>query len=490
MKIVKNFTKQITRCQFFFTSTFAYVLPACLLFYTIPVNSFVLTAHQEQHDNNAVRLTIHVKPAPHELIYQDKILLSVDHPDIILSPYKIHNKPTLSYDPQLHENVQVFNKNFTIKLTVTQTHQNTSFNTAHLHVTMASNQHNAPQEELILLKFSTEQKNKTNIQEPTQIYKKTALSSCTTSDTTQKNYIVASHTESVLKKISTLKNNLQNKFSSTESIALKLLLAFLLGLLLSMTPCIYPMIPITAGLLQASAGNSLIKNFLLALCYALGLGTTFALMGLIAASSGQALGHIMLNPFFVIALVLFLSYFAFSLFGFYNLYIPRFMQHKTVLTKTNSPLSIFLFGMGSGSVASPCVSPGLALILANVATLANKFLGFLLLFCFGFGISTPLIIVGTFSSSLAILPQSGMWMIEIQKIFGFMLLGMCFYYVSNILPWFIILCMLSVFFAIMGMYYLRSITPDSGRFSRLFKNFVGMGSLIAAVFIADRKSVV
>ena len=278
--------------------------------------------------------------------------------------------------------------------------------------------------------------------------------------------------------------SIPNKIKTTDSIFLRILLVFLLGLLMSLTPCIYPMIPITVGVLQSQGSKSFFKNFMLSSAYTLGLATTFSIMGLLAASSGEAFGHMMGNPLFVIVIVAVLCYFALSLFGLYNMYIPKFLRNKkSSLSKGGSLLSIFFFGLMSGTVASPCLSPGLALVLTMVATIANKFLGFLLLFAFGVGISTPLLIIGTFSSSINLLPRAGTWMIEVQKIFGFMLFGMCFYYLNNILPWYIILVMLTLFSLCTGIYYLRSISPQDSAAWKWTKNVFGISGIALSVFL-------
>lgn len=256
--------------------------------------------------------------------------------------------------------------------------------------------------------------------------------------------------------------------------------------MLSLTPCIYPMIPITVGVLQSQGSKSLLKNFMLSCAYTLGISTTFSLFGLLAATSGEAFGHFMGNPIFVVCIVALLSYFALSLFGFYNLYIPRFLQQKPSLQNSGSGgsfLSIFLFGLISGSVASPCLSPGLALILSLVATMASKFFGFLLLFAFGIGISTPLLIIGTFSGSINLLPRAGTWMLEIQKLFGFMLFGMCFYYLNNILDWHIISGMIAVFLLISGIYYLYLASSEYSKFWKYFKMLLGVGAVAFSVFM-------
>ena len=109
-----------------------------------------------------------------------------------------------------------------------------------------------------------------------------------------------------------------------------------------------------------------------------------------------------------------MAYLALSMFGFYDMYVPNILQTKNNVNHKGSLFSAFVFGAISGSIASPCLSPGLALLLTIVATLGNNLLGFLLLFSFGIGLSIPLLIIGTFSSSINILPQAGMWMIEVK----------------------------------------------------------------------------
>lgn len=281
----------------------------------------------------------------------------------------------------------------------------------------------------------------------------------------------------------TWSTRIQKGMTKGDSFGLKFLFAFLLGILMSLTPCIYPMIPITVGILQSQASKSVLKNFLLSSMYTLGLATTFATMGLMAASSGEAFGHLLANPLFVIAIVITLCYFAFSLFGFYNLYIPRFLQNKNSMIPSGSYLSIFTFGIISGSVASPCLSPGLALILTMVATLANKLLGFLLLFAFGIGVSTPLLIIGTFSSSLSVLPRAGMWMLEVQKIFGFMLLGMCFYYLGSIIPQTPLTLMFVAFLICIGCYYIYSSLAPQSIGSKIIRNLIGFFVIGVALYI-------
>jgi thiol:disulfide interchange protein DsbD len=279
------------------------------------------------------------------------------------------------------------------------------------------------------------------------------------------------------------KNSIKDLVTTTESPVIRLLLVFIMGVLMSLTPCIYPMIPITVGILQTSASKSLLKNFLLALSYTFGQATTFAMLGFLAATGSTQFGMLLGNPYFVLFLVAFLSYMAFSMFGLYEIYIPNFLQSNNTNVKGGSFISAFVFGAISGSVASPCLSPGLLLLLSIVATLGNIFLGIAMLFCFGLGTAFPLLIIGTFSSSLSVLPQAGMWMVEVKKIFGFMLITMCFYYLSAILSWHIVLALFACFLLVLGIWTLITVQPWYGKAHKMYCYIIGILLLIGSTFV-------
>ncbi len=247
---------------------------------------------------------------------------------------------------------------------------------------------------------------------------------------------------------------LTGHITQSNSLLFRLLLVFLLGLLMSLTPCIYPMIPITAGILQSQESKSLLTSFLLSVSYTVGIATTFAILGLLAAFAGQAMGQLMSHPAFVIPLVCILVYLSFSMIGLYNMYVPRFLQPRGHTVRAGSFVSAFTFGAISGVIASPCLSPGLVCLLCLVTTLNNVFLGFLLLFAFGIGLGVPLLIIGTFSSSLSVLPRAGMWMVEIKKLFGFAMLGMCLYFLNYIIPASVMTLLLILFTFIVGLSFL------------------------------------
>lgn len=279
---------------------------------------------------------------------------------------------------------------------------------------------------------------------------------------------------------------LTNTITNNNSLTVRMLLVFLLGLLMSLTPCIYPMIPITAGILQSQATKSIFISFLLALSYTVGIATTFAILGLLAAFAGQAMGNLMYQPAFILPLVALLFYLSLAMIGVFDLYIPRFLQPRDHHVTGGSFISAFAFGAVSGIVASPCLSPGLVCLLCLVTTLGSKLIGFLLLFSFGIGLGIPLLIIGTFSSSLSLLPRAGMWMVEVKKIFGFFMMGMCFYFLDPILPWFAKMILIPLFLATIGMYYIFYGIKTHSRTLRFISMALGLLLLIAAGFIGTK----
>lgn len=200
---------------------------------------------------------------------------------------------------------------------------------------------------------------------------------------------------------------------------LDFLAAFGAGVLISFTPCIYPLIPITVGYIGASAKGSRLKGFFLSAIYALGIAITYSVMGAIASLTGKVFGQFAGNPwiYFIVANVC--IFFGLVLFGVFRLPLPTFTAKRI---EPKSAFSVFLFGLVSGLVVGPCTAPALGTILAYVSTKQNLFYGMLSLFCFAYGMCSVLILAGTFSSVLANLPKSGIWMERIKKVFGLILI--------------------------------------------------------------------
>ncbi len=190
---------------------------------------------------------------------------------------------------------------------------------------------------------------------------------------------------------------------------LALVIAYLGGVLTSATPCIYPMIPITISVIGSSGGRGRWHGFINSLIYASGLATVYGGLGVIAAATGQMFGEISTNPwgYFLVANLCLL--FGAWMMGWIQ--IPQLSLSGT--TGNNIPssgLRLFLIGGTSGLVAGPCTAPVLAILLTFVASTGSLVYGGILLFAFAFGLSTLLILIGTFSRFLSAMPKSGSWM--------------------------------------------------------------------------------
>lgn len=203
--------------------------------------------------------------------------------------------------------------------------------------------------------------------------------------------------------------------------------AFLGGVLISFTPCVYPLVPIIVGYIGASSANSKIKGFLLSLIYVTGISLTYALLGLAAALTGQLFGRFSSQPFVRIIAGSIIILFGLVLlikggFGAPVLNLPR-------SKKSGEYLSNFVLGITSGFLVGPCTAPVLASILVFVATERNLLYGASLLFVFAYGMGLLLILAGTFSGILINLPKSGYWMERIKKLCAVILIALGIYFI-------------------------------------------------------------
>lgn len=209
------------------------------------------------------------------------------------------------------------------------------------------------------------------------------------------------------------------------SLLTSLIMAFIGGVLASLTPCVYPMIPITAGVIgHANVGGSRWRGFFLSLIYVTGMALTYAALGVFAAATGRFFGTINSSPwtFLVVGNVL-------LLFGLAMLDAVPMPTFAGRFSSTRLGLSgIFLAGIASALVAGPCTTPVLGSLLAYTATSQSLIAGGLLLFVFSLGMGALLLGVGTFSSFLAALPRSGPWMVLIKKAMGILMLLVAQYF--------------------------------------------------------------
>ena len=212
------------------------------------------------------------------------------------------------------------------------------------------------------------------------------------------------------------------------------LLIFLGGLATSLTPCVYPMIPITIAVIGAQATGGRLKDFILSLFYVLGMALTFSLLGVLAAKTGGLFGSYMQHPAVnaLLAAVFFLM--GLSLLGAFVVQLPARLRMKLQGKRRRGFGGALLTGLAAGLLVSPCVSPLLVVILSWVAKTGSAVLGFGLLFTFAWGIGVLFIVLGTFSGILKNLPRTGGWTEYIERIFGILLLLLSFRFLKPVVP--------------------------------------------------------
>lgn len=203
------------------------------------------------------------------------------------------------------------------------------------------------------------------------------------------------------------------------------------GVLTSLNPCIYPMIPITASIVGGNelGGRSRRRTVLLTLTYVVGLASVYSLLGVIAGITGTLFGSISTNPWLYFAMANLLVVSALMLFDVLPVPVPRWAVDRASRAGIAGRYGgAFVMGAVSGLVAAPCGAPIMAAVLTWVSTTQSAGLGFVYLLSFSLGMCTLLVIVGLSSGALARLPTSGMWMVWVKRGFGLVMLGVAEYY--------------------------------------------------------------
>lgn len=205
---------------------------------------------------------------------------------------------------------------------------------------------------------------------------------------------------------------------------------FLAGLATSLTPCIYPMIPITAGVLggAGAVGRSRGRTVVMSLVYALGLATVYATLGLIAGLTGKLFGTISSNPWAYFAMGNLLLVAGLAMLDAIPILVPGRFVSWAATFGSQSLGAVFLMGATSGLVAAPCGAPAFAAVLTFVGATQSAGLGFVYLFVFSLGMTALLIAIGIFSGTVAALPKPGRWTVWIKRGAGVLLLAMAEYY--------------------------------------------------------------
>lgn len=215
---------------------------------------------------------------------------------------------------------------------------------------------------------------------------------------------------------------------------------FIAGLLLSFTPCVLPMIPILSSIIVGSQAKrtqpSKLHAFSLSVAYVLGMALSYTLAGIAAGLSGNLLSQSLQTPWALGATALIFVALAFSMFGFYELKLPAAFENKILgasqKLKGGEFLGVFVMGVLSALIVSPCVAAPLAGALIYIGQTNNVLLGGVGLFALAIGMGVPLLLIGASAGSL--LPKTGSWMAVVRNFFGVLMLAMAAYLVWPVLP--------------------------------------------------------
>ncbi len=231
------------------------------------------------------------------------------------------------------------------------------------------------------------------------------------------------------------------------------LLIFVAGLGLNLTPCVLPMISITLGFFSMQARGQAGMRAGLSALYALSMAMMYALLGTVASLAGKAFGFQLQNPIVTGVLVGLLVLFALALFGVYKFQVPpALMQY---VGARQGWIGAVLMGCLAGVAAAPCIGPVIAALIPIVAALANPTLGFLLFFALGLGLGTPYFIAGLFYERVQTrLPRSGEWTILVERIFGVLLLAVALFFANSLMSITVYQWAWVAFFGLCALYFL------------------------------------
>ena len=260
---------------------------------------------------------------------------------------------------------------------------------------------------------------------------------------------------------------------------------FVLGLGLSLTPCVFPMIPILSGIIAGQGQHiTKLKGFTLSAAYVLGMAITYAIAGVIAGKSGALLSAALQNPWVLGSFALIFVILAFSMFGFFELQMPNFIQSR--LTESSNKMrggnltGVFAMGVLSALIVGPCVAAPLAGTLLFISQTGDGWKGGWALFAMALGMGAPLIAMGIGGGSL--LPRAGAWMNAVKAFFGVMLLGVAIWLISPVVS-VLVLMLLWAALLIISAIYLHALDPlpqNAHGFKKFWKG-VGVIALVVGV---------
>ncbi len=251
-------------------------------------------------------------------------------------------------------------------------------------------------------------------------------------------------------------NNSSGTISSTlekSGLFLGLILVFLGGLALNLTPCVYPLIPITVGFFGGQSEGSTGRLLLMGSFFVVGLALTYSVIGVVTSLTGAVFGSLLQNPWVIIFVALVLVVLSLSMFGVYEFKLPDKLVAKAGGAK-GGYYGAFFMGLTMGIVAAPCIGPFVIGLVTYVAAKGDPYYGFLMFFVLALGLGLPYLFLAVFSGKIKALPRSGEWMEAVKHIFGFILIGMAIYFLLPLLPESVQSFILPVYLIFVALYLL------------------------------------
>lgn len=228
------------------------------------------------------------------------------------------------------------------------------------------------------------------------------------------------------------------------------LVVLLGGLALNLTPCVYPLIGVTVAYFGNEGGGTR-RVIGLAIVYVLGIALTFSAVGVTAALSGGLFGAALQNPWVLGALAAMLLTLAAASFGLFTLQPPQWMMRQVGVARPGYA-GATIMGLGMGVVAAPCIGPIVLGLLLMVQRSGNPLFGFALFFTLAIGMGIPYIGLALAAGSIRSLPRSGEWLAWIEQLFGFVLIGLAFYFLDPVIPHRLITRLLPYYGVAVGLY--------------------------------------
>ncbi len=263
---------------------------------------------------------------------------------------------------------------------------------------------------------------------------------------------------------------------------------FLFGLALNLTPCVYPVIPLTVSFFVGQSDQRKWTIFVLALYYVAGIAIVFSALGLISGLAGRQWGFMFQNPWFVIIITVIILSMAASMFGAFEITVPSFLMTRLGRSRQGA-IGSFLMGLTVGVVIAPCAAGIIIGLVGIVAKLGIVAKGALLFFVMGLGLGMPYVFLATSSGLLNRLPKSGMWMVWIRKLFGVLLIGVALYFLVPQAKQLqdqegFYLGVLGIFGGLLLGFLERS--EQYSRSFRIIRAMLGCLLILAGVFLVDR----